>query len=68
MVTYDDWYDVTGSQLEAELLDWYSRCPSDWIYETLPEISDILNDEYESYVSEIEDHAYECYKDSMLDI
>ena len=68
MVTYDDWYAVTGSKLEDELLDWYSRCPSGWIYETLPAIAVVLSDEYESYISEIEDYQYECYKDSLMDI
>lgn len=66
--SYDDWFNYCGYKLQEELEDWVWNCPTSFFDDGLVDIQQILEDEYESYVGEAEDRAYDEYKDSLLDI
>jgi len=71
MLSYKDWYDKIGYKIDEEVLNWLNDAPSyvnlrDMaIYDVREYVEEILNSEYESYISDIDDRAYDEYKDSL---
>lgn len=64
---YDDWYHHFGYKIEEDIQDWLNSCPSSFIEIDYFDIQDILDSEFESLIGELEDRAYDEYKDSLLD-
>lgn len=71
MLSYKDWYDKIGYKIDEEVLNWLNDAPSyvnlrDMaVYDTREYVEEILNSEYESYICDIDDRAYDEYKDSL---
>lgn len=62
-ITYEDWYDKIGYVLHEELVEWLEDAPSQFASEQV-DIVDVLTSEYESFIGDLEDRAYDEWKDA----
>ena len=70
-LSYEDWYDKIGNELETEIENAWYELPEVFIRQFKQDyiddkIQDALIEGYELYTSEYEDMAYENFKESRL--
>lgn len=70
MMSYSDWCDYNAQRIIDECEDWIDNAPYGLgsFLHIEDHIQDVLEDAYEDYVSELQDRAYDEYRDSLLDL
>ena len=71
ILSYEDWYDKIGWKVEEYILEMWYELPEVFIKQFRQDyiedkVQDALLEEYENYVSEYEEMAYENYKESRM--
>lgn len=67
-LTYKKWYDIEGAELQEDIENWIENCPTNNAL-VVPsfDMDDFLLEEFEARVSDLQDRAYDAYKDSLYD-
>jgi hypothetical protein len=64
-IGYSHWFNKIGYKIEEDIEQWIFECPSPFVDTSVINIQEALDSEYESFIGELQDRAYDEWRDEQ---